>query len=212
MKIYGHPWSTNTRKVLMVLAEKAREAELSLVMLPNGEQKLAAHLALHPFAKVPVLEDEGFVVYEASAINRYLERKYPTPALLPRDPQSAALADQWISTADCYFAPHVDPVIIETLFRRYLGGEADLAAVKSGRDKLQTALDTADRALQASLYLAGEEFSLADIQLMPYLEYLDKTGEEVFRQRPNLRAWWERCSQRPSWQKVARTGPQPYEN
>jgi glutathione S-transferase len=75
MKIYGHPWSTNTRKVLMVLAEKAREAELSLVMLPNGEQKLAAHLALHPFAKVPVLEDEGFVVYEASAINRYLERK-----------------------------------------------------------------------------------------------------------------------------------------
>jgi glutathione S-transferase len=212
MKIHGHPWSTNTRKVLMVLAEKNEEAELSLVMLPKGEQKLPAHLARHPFAKVPVLEDEGFVLYEASAINRYLERKFPTPRLVPRTPQGAALTDQWISAADCYFVPHAAPLLVETLFRRYLGGEANLAAVESGRENMQSALDAADRALQRSPYLAGEEFSLADIQFMPYLEYLERIGEDVLAKRQNLQAWWERVNQRPSWQKVARTGPQPYDN
>ena len=212
MKIYGHPWSTNTRKVLMVLAEKGQEAELSLVMIPKGEQRLAAHVALHPFAKVPVLEDEGFVLYEASAINRYLERTFPTPALVPGDARGAALTDQWISAADSYFVPHVAPVIIETLFRRYLGGEANLAAIESGREKMQPALDVADRVLRSSPYLAGKEFSLADIHLMPYFEYLEKIGlDELVKRRTGLAAWWERASGRPSWQKVARVGPQPYD-
>jgi glutathione S-transferase len=211
MKIYGHPWSTNTRKVLLVLAEKGEDAELSLVMLPSGEQKLPAHVARHPFAKVPVLEDEGFVLYEAAAINRYLERKFPTPELTPSDRRGAALTDQWISAADCYFAPHAGPVIVETLFRRFLGGQADLAAIESGRQKMQAALDITDRALRRSAYLVGEAFTLADIQFMPYIEYLEKIGEDVLTNRPGLAGWWERTSSRPSWQKVARRGPQPYD-
>jgi glutathione S-transferase len=212
MKIYGHPWSINTRKVLMTLAEKSKEAELSLVMLPNGEHKLPAHVARHPFAKVPVLEDEGFVLYEAAAINRYLERKFPSPPLVPSDPRGAALTDQWISASDCYFGPNVGPVIVEKLFRRYLGGEVDHAAIESGRTKMQAALDTADQTLQRSPYLTGDAFTLADIQFMPYLEYLDKIGEDVLTKRRSLSAWWERCSSRPSWQKVARRGPQPYDS
>jgi len=213
MKIYGHPWSVNTRKVLMTLEEKAQEAELSLVMIPNGEQKLPAHVALHPFAKVPVLDDEGFILYEASAINRYLERKFPAPALVPSDPQGAALTNQWISAIDYYFVPHAAPVIVETLFRRYLGGEANLLAIESGREKMQTALDVADQALERSPYLTGNDFSLADIQLMPYLDYLEQIGfDQTITVRRNLAAWWVRTSRRPSWQKVARTGPQPYDS
>jgi glutathione S-transferase len=212
MKIYGHPWSINTRKVLMVLAEKDQQAELSLVMLPNGEQKLAAHVALHPFAKVPVLDDEGFVLYESAAINRYLEQKFPAPALIPNDLRGAALTNQWLGAVESYFVPHVAPLILETLFRRYLGGEVNCQAIESGRANMQTALDAVDRALRQSPYLAGETFSLADIHLMPYLEYLEKTGQDqAVKQRKNVTAWWQRISQRPAWQRVARTGPQPYE-
>jgi glutathione S-transferase len=211
MKVYGHPWSINTRKVLMVLAEKGKEAELSLVMLPKGEQKLPAHVALHPFAKVPVLDDQGFVVYESAAINHYLERKFPTPALVPSDPRSAALCEQWRSAIDAYFVPHAAPVIVESLFRRYLGGESDLATIENGREKMQLPLAVADRALQTSPYLAGEAFSLADIHLMPFLEYLEKLSRDVLAKRPGLAAWWERVSRRPSWQQVARSGAQPYE-
>lgn len=72
MQIYGHPWSVNTRKSLVTLAEKGHHATLSLVMIPKGEQKLPAHLRVHPFGKVPALDDSGFVLYETRAINAYL--------------------------------------------------------------------------------------------------------------------------------------------
>lgn len=212
MKIHGHPWSINTRKVLAALAEKGQEAELSLVMLPKGEQRLPGHVALHPFAKVPVLDDEGFLLYESVAINRYLEQKFPRSALIPTDERGAALVSQWLSVCDSYFAPHAGPLIVETLFRRYLGGETNHAVIEGSRQQLGTALDAADRQLGTTAYLAGAGFSLADIHFMPYLEYLEKIGEgALIERRSNLGAWWQRVSRRPAWQEVARTGPQPYE-
>jgi glutathione S-transferase len=212
MKIYGHPWSINTRKVLLVLAEKGREAELALVMLPKGEQKRPEHLARHPFGKVPVLDDDGFVVYEVDAINRYLEQRFPSPALVPADARAAALMTQWISAADSYFVPHAGPLIVETLFRRYLGGETDHRLVESAREKLGAALDAADRWLATRPYFAGDTFSLADVHFLPYLDYLENTGQNAdFRARRQLSAWFDRASGRASWKKVALTGPQPYE-
>jgi glutathione S-transferase len=212
MKIYGHPWSINTRKVLMVLAEKGAKAEFSLVMLPKGEQKSAAHVALHPFAKVPVLDDDGFVLYEVDAINRYLDRKLPGSALVPAGERSAARMTQWISAGDSYFVPHAGVFLVETLFRRYLGGATNQRAVESAREGMQRALDVADRALEATPYLAGDAFSLADVHWLPYLDYLERTGNEAaLAGRHHLRAWFERVAGRESWQKVAHGGAQPYE-
>src|SRR5262245_6358434 len=68
MKVFGHPWSINTRKTLMTFAEKGAHAELVVVMLPKGEHKTKEHLARHPFGKVPVLFDGEIVVYETRAI------------------------------------------------------------------------------------------------------------------------------------------------
>jgi hypothetical protein len=83
IKIYGHPWSVYTRKVLMAVAEKGHQANFSLVMIPKGEHKQPAHVARHPFGKVPVLDDEGFVLYAASAINPYIDRRLEGPSLVP---------------------------------------------------------------------------------------------------------------------------------
>jgi glutathione S-transferase len=213
MKIYGHPWSINTRKTLATLAEKGHTAELVLVMIPKGEQQLPAHLERHPFGKVPVLDDEGFVLYETRAINHYLDQKLSGPRLTPTDFREAARLDQWINVAASYFIPHAHTVIVEALFRRYLGGEQNVQALKAGREGMQPALDTIDRWLSTHPYLAGSSFSLADIHWMPYLEYLSQVGEdEPITRRKHVQAWWERISGRPAWMKVARSGPQPYEN
>jgi len=212
MKIYGHPWSINTRKTLMTLAEKGHEAEFSLVMLPRGEQKLPEHVARHPFGKVPVLDDDGFVLYETRAINAYLDRKLPGPSLTPTHPRELALLDQFTNAAEAYLVPHAMPVIMEKLFRRYLGGEQNVAAIEAGRAGMAAALDTVERRLAASPYLAGASFSLADIQWMPYIEYFTPIGEgQALTSREHLAAWWERVSNRSTWQRVARSGPQPYE-
>lgn len=177
MKLYGHPWSINTRKALMTFAEKGHEPELALVVLPKGEHKLPAHLALHPFGKVPVLYDDGFVLYETQAINRYLDGRLSGPSLTPTDPREAARMDQFIHVADAYLSPLGQGLIVERLFRKYLGGEQDAAAIRAGREAIQTPLDVVDRALASRPYLAGTTFSLADIHWMPYLEYLFRIGE-----------------------------------
>jgi glutathione S-transferase len=110
MKLYGHPWSINTRKTLMTLAEKGHQAELVLIMIPKGEQKSIEHLARHPFGKVPVLDDDGFVLYETRAINRYLDQKLGGTALIPGDDRDAARVEQWMNIADSYFIPHAHPL------------------------------------------------------------------------------------------------------
>jgi glutathione S-transferase len=212
MKIYGHPWSINTRKVLMTFAEKGQSAQLVLIMVPKGEHKLPEHLARHPFGKVPVLEDEGFVLFETGAIQRYLDRALAGPALRPAGDRDAARVDQWISASDSYFAPHAQPLLVESMFRRFLGGERNEALIASGRQEMQAALDAFERALQASPYLAGQAFSLADIHIAPYVDYLVQTGQgEPITRRPGLRDWWDRVSARTTWQRVARSGPQPYD-
>jgi glutathione S-transferase len=213
MKLYGHPWSINTRKTMMTLAEKGHEAELVLVMIPRGEHQLPQHLARHPFGKVPVLDDDGFVLYETRAINRYIDKKFGGTPLTPVDDKAAARVEQWINVADAYFAPHAHRLIVETLFRRYLGGEQDVAAIRAARAAMQPVLDTVDRWLAANPYFAGNALSLADIHWMPYIDYLIRVGEaEDITRRANLSAWWNRVSSRDTWRRVARTGPQPYDD
>jgi glutathione S-transferase len=212
MKIYGHPWSINTRKTLMALAEKGMEAELVVVKLPAGEHKGPEHIARHPFGKVPVLDDGGFVLYEARAINEYIDRKTSRPELVPGDARDLARMHQWTNVADAYFVPHAAPFIVESLFRRYLGGEKNEQAIAAGRTGMIAALDAADARLRESEYFAGRALSLADIHWMPYFEYLEHLGEEdALTNRKHLGAWWKKVSGRATWQKVARSGPQPYD-
>jgi glutathione S-transferase len=154
MKIYGHPWSINTRKVLLTLAEKGHEGELVLVDLPKGAHRLADHMARHPFGKVPVLDD-GFLLCETGAINRYLDRKLSGPRLVPEGAAGAARVDRWISMADSYFTPHAHPLIVETLFRRYLGGAPNASAIEAGRAGMQPALDVVDHALALFFVACG---------------------------------------------------------
>lgn len=211
MKVYGHPWSINTRKVLTVFAEKGHEPELEVVMLPKGEHLTPEHRRLHPFAKVPVLVDEDFVLYETRAIYRYLEASFGDSVLAPSDAAASARCEQWLGIADSYFVPSAHPLLVERLFRRFLGGEPDDEVIARSREGMGAALDQADERLASSEHLAGPSFSVADLHWMPYLEYLLAVGEDVLVGRPALRRWWQAVSERPSWQRVARTGPQPYD-
>jgi glutathione S-transferase len=210
MKLYGHPWSTNSRKALLTFAEKGHEPDLVTIMLPKGEHKTPEHLARHPFGKVPVLEDDGFLLYETPVINRYLDRRLSGPRLTPEDPREAARMEQLMHVGDAYFLAPGQDLILELLFRKYLGGEPNTSAIAKGREAIQKPLDVIDETLGSTPYLAGKSFSLADIHWMPQLEYLHRVGEgESIARRRHLSAWWNRVSERPTWQKVARSGPQP---
>ena len=85
IKLYTFPPSTNSRKVRIALLEKGLEFERVNIDLSKREQKNPEYLKIHPFGQVPALDDEGFVIYDSTVINEYLEDEYPYPALMPED-------------------------------------------------------------------------------------------------------------------------------
>lgn len=203
MKVYGHPMSTCTRKVLATLAEKGHHADLVLVDLQKGEQKAPEHLARHPFGVIPVLDDDGFQLYESRAIIRYLDARLPGPALTPTDVRERGRMEQWISVEQSYFTPGAMKVIYHAFFFPMGGRQGDPAVIEAGRAEAGRVLDVVDKALADQPYLAGNAFSLAEISWLPYLQYLTQAkSEDLITNRQNVAAWWERISKRPAWQKV----------
>jgi len=204
MKLYGHPMSTCTRKVLTALAEKGHEAEFVLVDLMKGEQKQEAQLARQPFGKVPALEDDGFWLYESRAITRYLDEKLSGPRLQPADLKDRALMEQWLSVEYSYFSGPAMKIVSELLMKKMQGKTPDLDAVKAAREPVGHALDVADKVLVNQDFFGNKTFSLADISWMPYVQYLVAAEQgDLINSRPGVKAWWERVSARPSWKKVA---------
>jgi len=195
MKIYGHPVSTCTRKVMMTAHETNTPFELVVVDFAKGEHKQPAHLARQPFGQIPTIDDDGFKMYESRAISRYLDAK-TGGALTPKDPQARALMEQWISVETSNFAPHAMKFIYHSVFKREQSSEV-LAAAGAALD---TAFAVLERALADQSFLTGGIFSLAEIGFMPYLEYLTHTPADAkLAAHPRGAAWWAAARKRPAW-------------
>lgn len=204
MKVYGHPMSTCTRKVLMTLAEKGHRAEFVLVDIMKGEGHSPEHLARQPWGQVPVFEDDdGFQLYESRAICRYLDAKLSGPSLLPSDVRQRATAEQWISIESSNFSPAAMKVIWNLYFSKFLGKEPDMAAVEDGRKGVARTLAVMERQLEGRNFLIGDGLTLADIVFMPYFEYLAAAGEVgTIDRSERVAAWWRRISERATWQQA----------
>ncbi len=207
MKVYGHPASTCTRKVLCLLAEKGVSAEFVMVDIMKGAQKSDEHLARHPFGVVPAFEDDdGFVLYESRAILRYLDAKLEGAQLSPKSLQDRARMEQWISVEQSYFSPPAMKAILEVFFAPMKGTTPDADVIAKGKAEAAKALDVLERALVGKDYLVGE-FSLADITYAPYLQYLfDTKAGDIIAERPNVSAWATRVLERASWRKALGKG------
>jgi glutathione S-transferase len=208
MKIHGHPHCTYTRQVLLTLAEKNAEAELVLVDLATGEHKRAAHLARHPFGKVPVLEHDGRLIYETSAIIRYLDALLPGVSLMPTCLHARALVDRWLSIEASYVGTASWAIISQLVIAPMFGLQADLETVQQGRGELCQSLDVLEQGLHNEWHLAGDAFSLADIAFIPRMQFLEDVQlDALITERPALSAWWTRVRARPAWQTLLLQNP-----
>ena len=97
LKVYHHPLSTYARRVRIALLEKNIEAELVVVDMPSRAHRQEPYLSLNPYGRVPTIMDDGFVLYESTAILEYLEAKFPMPALVPADIQQRVPAQLGIA-------------------------------------------------------------------------------------------------------------------
>ena len=107
--------------------------------------------------------------------------------------------EQWISIEMSDFSGPAMKFIFQHVFQRPQPAEV----LSEAQQKLGVALDVMEARLAKQPYLAGEQFSLADICFMPYVDYLQATPIKAeLEKRKNVSAWWKRVSERPSWRKV----------
>jgi glutathione S-transferase len=199
MRVFGHAISVTTRQVLMALAEKGQTADVVSIDVFKNEQRQSAHLERHPFGHIPVFQDADFSLYETPAILRYIERKWPTPALTPESLQDRARMDQWLCIEQAYLQPAMQKVIARKGARQF--GKRDPAEElgEEGRTQLAHILDVMERHLADREYLGGDRFSLADLVWLAYVPYMQDAGvDHLVSARRKVFAWWERVKDRPS--------------
>lgn len=202
LKIYGHPMSTCTRKVLTSAAELDLPHELVLVDFAKGEHKQEPHLSRQPFGRVPAIDHDGFTLWESRAICRYLS-DVSTGALVPKDVHDRARMEQWISVETSEFTPNAMKYVYHYIFQR----QQEEAVLESAQKAVEVSLGVMEKALASQLYFAGAQFSIADISFMPYFEYTMATPlKDTYARFPAVMAWWGRVSERPSWRKVSGKG------
>jgi glutathione S-transferase len=166
-------------RVRIALAEKGIEYETVEVDL---EDRPAWIYEKNPLGRVPVLEEDTFVLAESAVIDEYLDDRYPDPPLWPADPADRALGRMLVFRFDELSRPYY--------------------AVRRGEDgaleRLDAALATLDAVLQEQEFLSGREFGLADIAYVPWILRVRDRMEVELERFPALAEWVGRLEQRPS--------------
>jgi len=203
--VHSVPGSPFGRSVLITLEEKG--ASYRFAAMEPGQSKSPAHLARHPFGRVPTFEHDGFMLYETQAILRYLDRVLPDPALTPNDVKQAARMDQVMNISDWYLFQGVCNVIIfqRIVGPQFFGTATDEAAIERAMPQARTVTAELSRLLGEQPFMAGDRLSLADLQAGPQASFLALTPEwtTLTEAHPNLVAWIERLEARPSFQSTA---------
>jgi len=208
--VHSVPGSPFGRSVLATLEEKRAPYRLAAVV--PGTTKTPEYLALHPFGRVPVMEHDGFRLYETQAILRYLDRQIPQPSLTPSDIKRAARMDQVMNINDWYLFNGVGNVIIfhRVIAPRLMGMAPDEEAIKAAMPKAHTVFNELARLLGDQPYFTGDTLSLADLLLAPAVEFFTAVPEWSALGAPhaNLVAWMARMQERPSmktttWERVS---------
>jgi glutathione S-transferase len=196
IKLYTFPPSTNSRKVRIALIEKGLEFERINIDLTKREQKNPEYLKVHPFGQIPALDDEGFVVYDSTIINEYLEDEYPYPPLMPSDSEGRARARMMEDFRDAQFNPYFVHIIQES---RKPEDERDTQKIDNAKLEITKAFDRIETELQDHDFLAGP-FSLADVAFMSNIELLDRFAIPVdpVKYKRSV-AWIARLKARPSF-------------
>ena len=198
--LYGPIYSAYVRVARIVLAEKGVPYRHEPVDIFAPEGPGAAYLVRHPFGRAPALQHGDFALYETAAITRYVDEAFAGPPLQPAEARARARMTQIIHMIDSYgYWPWVRVIFVQRVEGPRRGGP-DEAAIAEALPRAGLALDALAELMGAGPWLAGADFSLADAQAGPMIDYLIQApeGRRLIEQRPALADWWVRLYRRPS--------------
>lgn len=202
--LHGLPPSTYVRTARMICAAKGVDYTLQLIDFRDPE-----YLALHPFARMPVLTHGTVHLYETLAIAVYIDEAFEGPSLQPKDPEGKARMLQWISVMNDYaYERLVRCCVHERFVKPMRGQDPDEAKIAAAAPSIEATLSTLDVAARASDWLAGDAMSLADLFLAPILHYFAATpeGKAMLPNHPALQAWMSRVKAAPDYTAINQMG------
>jgi glutathione S-transferase len=198
--LYTVPPSQNAVRPELALLEKGLRFEKVTVDLFQGEHRQPPLSDLNPRHQVPTLVydagDGPIVIYESIATIRFLDDMHPEPALMPpvSEPRRRAQAIMRIEE----FQAKLDA---KNIFGSVIFGRQSKAELQPRIDALLAELEHWESYVADQRYLAGEQFTLADIAVFPLLMHFEALGLDYAGRTPALAAYIEACKQRPSVQR-----------
>jgi len=208
MKLFVVNGAPNARKVQAVVNHLGVEVEEVYLDFFKGETRSPAYLAINPAGRVPALDDDGFVLWESNAINKYLCSKCPGAALYPDDPRVQADIDRWLSWELAHFNQQLGILSFQTAVRpAFMGEEPDANLVAWSTGQLAGHAAVLERYLEGRRFLVGDDVTLADYAMV-HVESLKDSTPFDWSPYPNSNAWFDRMRAVPHW---AKTAPIPEE-
>ena len=229
--LYHSRHSTCSQKVRLCLAEKGLAWTGEHLSLRAFDHLRPEFLALNPAGLVPVLIDHGSMVTESRVINEYLEDAYPQPSLMPAAPAARARMRLWTRYIDLVpseavklpsFVKNIVPALramsqaealvaiaripdphIRARWQQAATVGIAAAAIAPSLAQLVDMLERMERALASGPWLAGDQLSLADLDIAPFVQRLVRI--DLFHEveaRPRVRDWYARISSRPAYREA----------
>ena len=194
LNIYGVARSRAFRTLWMA-KELGLDYEHVKVDFAIGETRTPAHLALNPNGHVPVIDDDGFILWESMAINLYLAKKYGAGRLYPTRLEDEARAWQW----SFWGMTEIERPVLIALFNRAILPEdkRDPAAADAAEKSLAQPLGVLEGVLGPTLYLLGDHFTVADLNAASILAWA-RPAQIDMSPFPKVAEWLKNCAERPA--------------
>ena len=194
--IHGRKNSSNVQKVVWALNEMGVSYERLDVGGEFGVVNEPPYLAMNPNARVPTMEEDGFILWESNAIVRYLTAKHDTGGLYPSDPQVRASADRWMDWQHTSVGQYITPIFWGLV--RTLENERDLALIESSRLGMIAAMQILNNNLSNKNFVAGEAFTMGDIPLAIHVYRWFRLIQDRPRME-HLENWYDRLAKRSAF-------------
>ncbi len=200
LEIIGVPFSNYVRSVRMLCEEKGVPYKLTPSLPQSPEVK-----AIHPAGQVPVARHGDVALFESKAIATYVDRAFPGPMFIPKDPAAHAQVEQWVSYGNVKVDRWImrEFVVPSVFFDKAKG--PDSARINAALPEIEKCCKVLDAAVAKTGYLVGNDITYADMNVLPMLATLQNfpAGKEMVAKFPALSAYVAKLCERPSYKNTA---------
>ena len=200
MKLYDSKQAPNPRRARIFLAEKGITLPTEQVDIMTLQHKTPQYTAINPLQRMPALVlDDGTVITESIAICRYFELLHPQPSLFGREPKDIAIVEMWQRRVEFHLLAQVSH-IFRNLHPAMAAMEVPQVAAwaEANKPRVLEFLKVLDDALGARRFVAGENFTVADITGLVAIDFMKPAKVAVPETLANVRRWHAEISARPS--------------